>query len=71
MTMTDEDKSKLMVSYIETKNNKDYIVSINGKSMDAYIYPIDDCIKIDLASSRMAEKMVKILLEMTEDKKED
>lgn len=71
MMMTDEDKSKLMVSYIETKNNKDYIVSINGKSMDAYIYPIDDCIKIDLLSSRMAEKMVKILLEMTQDKKED
>lgn len=69
--MTDEDKSKLMVSYIETKNDKDYIVSINGRSMDAYIYPIDDCIKIDLTSSRMAEKMVKILLEMTEDKKED
>lgn len=69
--MTDEDKSKLMVSYIETKNNKDYIVSINGKSMNAYIYPMDDCIKIDLASSRMAEKMVKILLEMTQDKKED
>lgn len=71
MMMTDEDKSKLMVSYIETKNNKNYIVSINGKSMNAYIYPIDDCIKIDLLSSRMAEKMVKILLEMTQDKKED
>lgn len=69
--MTDEDRSKLMVSYIETKNNKDYIVSINGKSKDAYIYPIDDCIKIDLMSSRMAEKMVEILLEMTQDKKED
>lgn len=71
MTMTDEDRSKLMVSYIETKNDKDYIVSINGRSMDAYIYPIDDCIKIDLASSRVAENMVKILLEMTQDKKED
>ena len=71
MTMTDEDRSKLMVSYIETKNDKDYIVSINGRSMDAYIYAIDDCIKIDLASSRMAENMVKILLEMTQDKKED
>ena len=69
--MNEEDKSKLMVSYIETKNDKDYIVSINGMSMDAYIYPIDDCIKIDLASSRMAENMVKILLEMTQDKKED
>lgn len=68
--MTDEDKSKLMVSYIETKNDKNYIVSINGRSMNAYIYPIDDCIKIDLAASRMAEKMVKTLLEMAQDKTE-
>ena len=70
MAMTDEDRSKLMVSYIETKNDKDYIVSINGRSMKAYIYPIDDCIRIDLAVSKTAEKMVKILLEMTQDKTE-
>lgn len=70
MAMTDEDKSKLMVSYIETMNEKDYIVSINGRSMNAYIYPIDDCIKIDLAASKTAENMVKILLEMTQDKTE-
>lgn len=69
MAMTNEDKSKFMVSYIETMNDKTYIVSINGRSLNAYIYPIDDCIKIDLASSRMAESMVKVLLEMTQDKK--
>lgn len=70
MAMTNEDKSKFMVSHIETMNDKTYIVSVNGRSMDAYIYPIDDCIKIDLTSSRTAEKMVKILLEMTQDKTE-
>ena len=68
--MENVDKSKLMVSYIETRNDKTYIVAINGTSMNAYLYPINECIKIDLEASRMAEKMVKILLEMAKDKTE-
>ena len=66
--MTDVDRSRMMMSYIETMNDKDYIVSINGKSMNAYIYPIDDCIRIDLALVKYAGQMVNCLFEMTQDK---
>lgn len=68
MAMTDEDRSKLMVSYIETMNDKDYIVSINGKSMKAYIFPTKDCIQIDLTASKRAREMIDYLLKMTKDK---
>lgn len=68
--MTDADRSRMMISYIETMNDKDYIVSINGKSMKAYIFPTKDCIKIDLTASEKAREMIDYLLEMTQDEKE-
>lgn len=66
--MTDVDRSKMMMSFIETRNDKDYIVSINGKSMNAYIYPIDDCIRIDMASAKIVGEMMNYLFNMNQDK---
>lgn len=66
--LTDVDRSKMMMSFIETRNDKDYIVSINGKSMNAYIYPIDDCIRIDMASAKIVGEMMNYLFSMNQDK---
>lgn len=66
--MTKVDKSKMLMSFIETRNDKAYIVSINPMSMNAYIIPIDDCIRIDLASVKYVGDTMDCLLDMVQDK---
>lgn len=66
--MKEVDKSRMLMSFIETRNDKDYIVSINPMSMNAYIFPIDDCIRIDLASVKYTGEVMDCLLKMTKDK---
>ena len=66
--MKEVDKSKMLMSFIETKNDKAYIVSVNPVSMNAYIIPIDDCIRIDLASVKYAGETMDCLLDMVQDK---
>lgn len=67
--MTELDKSKMLMSFIETRNDKNYIVSINPRSMNAYIFPIDDCIRIDLTSVKYAGEVMDCLFDMVQDKR--
>lgn len=67
--MKEVDKSKMLMSFIETRNDKNYIVSINPISMNAYIFPIDDCIRIDLTSVKYTGEVMDCLFDMVQDKR--